>query len=73
MAEHRTVVLTDLATGEEHRVSAKVREPEDTSSMSAADAEASAVSQSAEAALIEYRREHPGDYLVTGIERGADE
>lgn len=72
MSEHRTVILTNTASGEEVRVTAEVDDlsADELANTPADLIERSTVAQAAERALVKYRRKHPGDYLVTGVERG---
>ena len=72
MSEHRTVTLLDLASNEQIEVEAKVRDlpHENLANVEADYAEETTILQAAERALIDYRKDHPGDYLVVGVRRG---
>lgn len=72
MSEHRTVVLQNTETLEQVTTTAKVKDlpHERLANVEADYAEEATVLQAAEAALVAYRKEHGGDYIVVDIRRG---
>lgn len=71
-AEHRTVRLLNLETDETVTVTAEVEDLKLRDRLNIQDehADEAAVTQAAERALIAYRKEHPGDYMIVDINRG---